>query len=154
MEPIYNFGMSQDDARTEARALELKPGDRMLCIASGGEVPLNLLAMEEVKIDAVDISPGQLNLSKLKLHAALTLEPVEAARFLGFMEADPETRRQYFDKISGLMDEGEKAFWQNHPKGISYGGGELRLSLFPALTEQTSGGSLPRREEAPKSALA
>jgi S-adenosylmethionine:diacylglycerol 3-amino-3-carboxypropyl transferase len=56
---IYDFGVSQDDPQSELKTLELTQGDRVLCIASAGEVPLELLANSDqsITIDAVDIAP-------------------------------------------------------------------------------------------------
>ena len=36
---LYNFGISQEDEATEASALQLSAGDRVLSIASAGEMP-------------------------------------------------------------------------------------------------------------------
>lgn len=45
MSHLYNFGLSQEDERSEARALDLRPADRVLSIVSAGEMPLSLLSM-------------------------------------------------------------------------------------------------------------
>ena len=121
MEPIYNFGISQVDALTEYRSLEIQKGDRDLCVASAGEVPLNLLAMEDVNIDAVDISLAQLHLSRLKFHAVRSLEPLEAASLIGWFTAPPEKRLKLFSKVSELMDEQEKQFWEQNIDAIRMG---------------------------------
>lgn len=62
---LYDFGLSQDDPLSELRVLHLREGDRVLCIASAGEVPLELLVAspDSVKIDAMDIAENQLFLS-------------------------------------------------------------------------------------------
>ena len=39
---LYNFGLSQEDERSEARALDLRAADRVLSIVSAGEMPLSL----------------------------------------------------------------------------------------------------------------
>ena len=39
----YDFGVSQDDPLVEGYGLNME-NNRLLCIASGGEVPLSLLA--------------------------------------------------------------------------------------------------------------
>ncbi len=121
MSHIFEFGISQDDALTENRALDLRTGDRLLCVASAGEVPLNLLALADIKVYAVDISINQLFLSKLKLKAVLALDPLEAASLLGFMDADSDIRLKYFDKVNQLMDEDEKSFWQKNIFAIQNG---------------------------------
>jgi hypothetical protein len=37
MSYLYNFGLSQEDERSEARALDLRPADRVLSGATTGE---------------------------------------------------------------------------------------------------------------------
>lgn len=120
MEPLLNFGVSQDDALTEQRALDIQSGDRLLCIASAGEMPLNLAALNDIKIDAVDISLPQIYLTKFKWHAALHLEPVEAAKLIGYMPADNE-RQKLFDHLKGHMQEDEKLFWEEHDEMVRRG---------------------------------
>lgn len=112
---LYNFGMSQDDAKTERKALDLHNGDRVLCIASAGEVPLNLLASLNIHIDATDISLPQIYLAKLKLTAALHLEPDEAARFIGYARGTSEERSKIYKMLTPYIEESERAFWDQHP---------------------------------------
>ena len=128
MEPIYNFGISQEDALTEFKALDIKKNDRLLCIASAGEVPLNLLAMEDIFVEAVDISPNQLFLSRLKLHSICALEALEAAAFLGFMETGPENRKRLFQKVLPLMEKEERQFWLQNKFAIMEG--PIRVARF------------------------
>ena len=80
MRGLYNYGISQEDERTEAAALGL-PGGRVLSIASGGDMALSLLALGADNVVAVDIEPAQLHLARLKLSAVLGLERLEAIRF-------------------------------------------------------------------------
>jgi len=128
MEPIYNFGISQEDALTEFKALDIKKDDRLLCVASAGEVPLNLLALEDIFIEAVDISPHQLFLSKMKLHSICALEPLKAAAFLGYMDTDLETRMNLFQKVLPLMEEDERQFWWQNMDAIEKG--PIRVARF------------------------
>ncbi|MCK4344711.1 MAG: DUF3419 family protein [Bacteroidales bacterium] len=128
MEQLFNFGISQDDALTESKALKIKKGDRLLCVASAGEVPLNMLANHELRIDAVDISINQIYLSQLKLHSIQSLEPQEAAKFIGFMESTPEERRKLFQKVTEMLDKNEKLFWHKNIKAIEEG--PIRVARF------------------------
>lgn len=121
MEELFNFGIAQEDALTLFKALDIEENDRLLCIASAGEVPLNLLAIQDLRIEAVDISLNQLNLAKIKLHAVCSLEPTEAAAFLGFVDAEPEERKKLFRKVSELMDSNEKLFWLENMNAIEKG---------------------------------
>lgn len=98
-----------------------KKNDRLLCIASAGEVPLNLLAVQDLRIEAVDISLNQLNLVKIKLHAVCSLEPMEAAAFLGFIDTGAEERKKFFRKVSESMEGYEKLFWLENMNAIEKG---------------------------------
>jgi len=116
MNYLYNFGLSQDDANTEQRALELKKGDRLICIASGGEVPLNLLTYSDIHIDAVDLSLAQLQLSRLKITAAIHLECIDAAQFLGYMRCSREDRMRLFKQLLTHFDSSQKSYWLQRPE--------------------------------------
>lgn len=144
---LYDFGISQDDPQSELRGLQLTPGDRVLCIASAGEVPLELLVNSNpsIVIDAVDIAPSQLMLSNLKLNAAVTLETDEAARFLGYLPSDKQSRENWFQQINGNLPEQEVQFWESNPKifedgPIHLGRYETYIALFAPLGRMLLGG--------------
>jgi S-adenosylmethionine-diacylglycerol 3-amino-3-carboxypropyl transferase len=121
MNPLCSYGLSQEDALTELEALDLRPDDRLLCVASGGEIPLNLLALRRIRIDAVDISPGQLALSRLKLAACRALEPEEAAIFLGFTEATAVARDRVWGRVAAFLEEDDLRFWEERKSFIEEG---------------------------------
>jgi S-adenosylmethionine-diacylglycerol 3-amino-3-carboxypropyl transferase len=121
MKPPYNYGISQEDALTERRALDIREGDHLLCVASAGEVPLNMLATGPIAIEAVDISPAQLSLCRLKLAACRALEPLEAAAFLGFTDTSGENRRRLYDRTAAFLDDDEKSFWAVNASAVEKG---------------------------------
>lgn len=121
MKFLYNFGMSQDDAETERKALDLRQGDRLICIASAGEVPLNLLASSNVHIDAVDLSLPQIQLARLKMTAAIHLEPQDAARFIGYKSGSAEERICLYKHLFKYLDTSEKTFWDQYPAVLEKG---------------------------------
>lgn len=120
---IYDFGVSQDDPKSELSALTLQENDHVLCIASAGEVPLELLvhSPESVIVDAVDIAPSQLFLSRLKLRAALVLDTISAARFLGYMPAKDSERVSWFKQIDPEFSKAERNFWKKYPSILALG---------------------------------
>ncbi|MFZ9028351.1 MAG: DUF3419 family protein [Crocinitomicaceae bacterium] len=118
---IYNFGISQEDARTELQALDLKESDSLLCIASGGEIPLNLLALTGCNIVACDTSIEQIHLSKLKLAAILHLEQHKAARLIGFYKAKNEDRLAIYDELRPKLSQEEVDFWDKNIEAIQKG---------------------------------
>jgi S-adenosylmethionine:diacylglycerol 3-amino-3-carboxypropyl transferase len=121
MSHIFDFGISQDDASIEKQALDIKDGDSLLCISSAGEVPLNLLALNNIKIQAIDISENQNHLVRLKLGAIRSLEPFEAAKFLGFMKTTKEHRIKLFNRVSEFLSEEDLLFWDINSKVIEKG---------------------------------
>jgi S-adenosylmethionine:diacylglycerol 3-amino-3-carboxypropyl transferase len=142
---LYDFGISQDDPHVEASALALE-NNTVLCIASGGEVPLSLLAKYNTHIKALDISLNQIRLCRLKLASVLLLEPQEAAVFLGFKKDYENNWRKYYERVlSGLSDE-DIQFWNLHEQKltrgpINYSRFEKYLSFFCRLIRQVIGKS-------------
>jgi len=121
MEHLFDFGISQEDVQTENRVLNMKSGDRLICITSAGDVPLNLLALNDIKISSVDISENQNFLLKIKLKAALSLEPTEAAKFLGFIKTSSEHRIKLYKRVTELFMENEREFWDFNVKAVEQG---------------------------------
>lgn len=76
-----------EDPVVDLEALNLKAGQRLVAIASGGCNVLSYLSAAPVEITAVDLNPAHVALNKLKL-AALTHLPDYAAFCRFFAEAD------------------------------------------------------------------
>lgn len=113
MKPLYGFGLSQEDERTEAAALGL-PGGHVLSVGSGGDMALSLLALGAETVVAVDIDPHQVHLAELKRAAVLCLEREEAVGFLGFLPATHEERAAWLDRLSLQLPAPSGAFWREH----------------------------------------
>lgn len=123
MHPLFDFGISQEDPLTELAILDLLPGDRLLCIASGGELPLSLLCLQKgLHITAVDVSEAQLRLCRLKMLTAMELEfPLNGA-FLGFSPMEAGQRQELFhDRLGVLMGYHDRMYWQQHIRAIGSG---------------------------------
>ncbi len=125
---LFDFGLSQEDPLTEQFILGICPGDCILSLASGGDVPLSLLSMNEnIRIVSVDISEAQIKLCRLKLLSAIHLHYPLNGRFLGFATEEESVRRQvYLKKIRPLLSSGDALFWDQNmrfvEKGIINGG--------------------------------
>ncbi len=94
-----NYSSVNEDWRTEARALEIGPDDRVLCVTGSGARPLALLAASPARVTAVDCNPTQNTLLALEIAAIRRLDFDELAAFLGLRPADPRFRR---DHLRGL----------------------------------------------------
>ncbi|MCK5690366.1 DUF3419 family protein [Myxococcota bacterium] len=117
----WNFGISQEDARTELAALSLESSDRLLAVASAGEVPLNLAALSDAEIVAVDTSPAQLMLCELKWTAATKIEPDAAAKFLGYMAMEPQRRKEIFKILAPSLAPATALFWNAQEEALAAG---------------------------------
>jgi S-adenosylmethionine:diacylglycerol 3-amino-3-carboxypropyl transferase len=123
MSHLYNFGISQEDERTEAAALRLADGgeSRVLSISSAGEMPLCLLSLGASRVDAVDIDERQLHLAWLKRAAVLTLDRRRAIRFLGYQPATPDQRRAWLGRVSAELPAATRAFFDSHEAVLESG---------------------------------
>jgi S-adenosylmethionine-diacylglycerol 3-amino-3-carboxypropyl transferase len=119
---LYNYGISQEDALTESSALMLEDGDSLLCIASAGEIPLNIASFKKIRIVAVDISQEQLMLCRIKQIAALNAESTDAASFLGYKDMQKSSRGKLFrDMVIPLLPREDIKFWESHFDAIENG---------------------------------
>lgn len=116
MKFLFDFGLSQEDPLTEQFVLEVQHGDRILSLASGGEVPLSLLSLNEnIRIMAVDISEPQIKLCRLKLAAAVRLEFPENAQFLGYSGMNENQRLHlYREAIRPHLSADDALFWDQN----------------------------------------
>jgi len=123
MKPLFDFGLSQEDPLTEQTLLDLQPHHRVLSVASGGEVPLTLLCLnEQIHITAVDLMPSQIMLCRLKLFAALYVNFPLNGRFLGYAPMKGAERRDLFNRqIKPHLAAEEQAFWEQHLPYIERG---------------------------------
>jgi S-adenosylmethionine-diacylglycerol 3-amino-3-carboxypropyl transferase len=118
---LYNFGLSQEDERTEAAALELSSLDRVLSIASAGDMPLSLLALGANRVDAVDVDPAQLHLTRLKLAATRSLDRADAVAFLGFLPAPATQRLVWLHHLLPALPEPSRRFWLRNKDSVQSG---------------------------------
>ena len=120
LSPLYGFGISQEDERTEGAVL-LDGDATVLSVCSAGEVPLCLLALGARAVDAVDIDEGQLCLAQLKRAAVLVLERVEAIRFLGYLPAPARERMAALERACGELPPESRDFWRAHDRAVAGG---------------------------------
>ena len=120
MTALYGFGHSQEDERTEAKALGL-PGGRVLCITSAGEMPLGLLALGADEVVGIDIDPNQSHLARLKLAAVLHLERAETIAFLGYRPMRPAERIACLDRLLPELPAATRAFWLENHEAVAAG---------------------------------
>lgn len=104
-----NFTSSNEDGRTELAALDLSPGDRVLCLTASGTRPLDLLLGGPGDILAIDINPAQNHLLRLKIAAFKTLSDDELYAYLGL---EPTADRLALHaRVETALSENSRQFW-------------------------------------------
>jgi len=151
MRPPYSFGISQEDERTEAAALDL-PGGRVLSIASAGDMALSLLALGADRVVATDIDLGQVCLGELKLATVRVLDREDAIRFLGFLPASSRDRARWLALILPHLPGPARDFWNRHRRdafrgAIWSGRYERYLRVLRALLTPLAGRAFRRLTE-------
>jgi S-adenosylmethionine-diacylglycerol 3-amino-3-carboxypropyl transferase len=122
MEILFNYGISQEDVNSEFKALEIAPRDSLICIGSGGEIPLNMAALQDLNILAVDNAVNQIRLCRIKQAAASVMDPIKGASFLGYMDMPSEQRENVFrHEIRSLLPLEDSLFWDRHSFAIKKG---------------------------------
>lgn len=152
-----NYSSCNEDWRTERRALQIGPDDRVLCVTGSGDRPLHLLLDDPRSVVSIDANPMQGHLLRLKSAALQALPYPRYAKLLGLtpsrerialLEAveehlAPETRavwraRQWMI-ARGVLYQGR---WERYYRSISRvarllrGGAIRRLFAFDELTAQ------------------
>lgn len=101
-----------EDPRADLLAMECDATTRIVTIASGGCNALNYLTAAPASVDAVDINPAQIALTKLKLAAAKRLPDHDALfRFLGRADATGNAIL-YNAFIRPGLDAETRAYWE------------------------------------------
>ena len=113
MNALFGFGFAQEDELTVASMLDVE-GQTVLCVASGGDIPLSLLARGARHVIAVDISEAQLHLCRLKAGTLQYLDQEAAAGLLGFLPASISQRRGWIAEFIENLPKDAAAFWRLH----------------------------------------
>lgn len=100
-----------EDPVADMQALQIQPGDNLVCIASGGCNMMSYLTAAPASILAVDLSPAHVALNKLKLAAAQHL-PDQRHFYALFAEADRADNEALFERyLEPHLDAQTRAFW-------------------------------------------
>jgi S-adenosylmethionine-diacylglycerol 3-amino-3-carboxypropyl transferase len=108
-----------EDADILLEALDIKPTDKVLSVASGGDNSFSMLSKSPQKVVAVDINPFQLYLVELKREAIRQLSYTEAKQFLGFEEMD--NRWDMYLNLRTGLSKSASGFWDFQMETINAG---------------------------------
>jgi S-adenosylmethionine-diacylglycerol 3-amino-3-carboxypropyl transferase len=115
-----NYSSVNEDWRTEARALDLRDGDDVLCVTGSGDRVLDLLAAADVRVVAIDLAPAQNHLLVLKM-AAMRLPYAVYAAFLGLLSEEPSWRVATLRQLGPHLPDDTRRFWHAHSRMVRRG---------------------------------
>jgi S-adenosylmethionine:diacylglycerol 3-amino-3-carboxypropyl transferase len=120
---LFDFGISQEDPLSEQYILDLKPSDRVLSLASGGEVPLSLLSLiDDLHVKAVDISEAQIKLCRIKIVTVRQMDFPLSGQFLGYSKLNRKMRLGlYHGLVRQHLSEEDAAYWDQNQRFIEKG---------------------------------
>ncbi len=113
------FTANWEDPESDVKAIEMKAGQTLLTITSGGCNSLNFLLHDPEKIYAVDINPAQTWLMELKIAAIKNLNYDEFISFLGLRKC--EDRIALFNKIKHDLSNEANHFWTLNARLVNKG---------------------------------
>lgn len=127
------YALCWEDADILLDALDVRPGDTCVSIASAGDNTLALLTRAPGRVIALDTNLSQLACLELRVAAYRALTHGELLELIG---AVPSTRRRnLYDRCRPLLGQHARRFWDAHPEEIIAGIGtagrfERYLALF------------------------
>ncbi|MBD0414050.1 DUF3419 family protein [Oryzicola mucosus] len=114
-----------EDPAVDMEALEIKPGNRIVTIASGGCNALSYLIADPERIEAVDLNTAHIAFNRLKLAALKHLPDYDAFyRFYG-NAAEAGNIDAYRRSIRPHLDAESSAYWDGRTLT-----GRRRISIF------------------------
>lgn len=114
-----------EDPEVDMAALVIRPGDRVVTIASGGCNALSYLLTDPEAVEAVDLNPAHIAFNRLKLAALGHLPDHESFyRFFGHADA-PENLAAYKHFLKPHLDADTRRYWDKRKLS-----GRRRISIF------------------------
>lgn len=118
---VIRYAQVWEDADVLVEALDLKPGDTCLSIASAGDNALALLTRDPARVIALDMNPAQLACLELRVAAYRSLDHPGLLELIG---SRPSTRRaKLYNACRDALSDEVRAFWDAHPESVRAGVG-------------------------------
>ncbi|MEQ1937127.1 DUF3419 family protein [Mesorhizobium sp. CN5-321] len=114
-----------EDPDVDMVALAIRPGDRLVTIASGGCNALSYLLADPASVEAVDLNRAHVAFNRLKLAALGRLPSYDSFyRFFGRADA-PANIADYRQFLRPHLDSETRAYWEKRKLS-----GRRRISIF------------------------
>jgi S-adenosylmethionine-diacylglycerol 3-amino-3-carboxypropyl transferase len=126
------YAQCWEDADVLLEALDVRPGDVCLSIASAGDNALALLTRNPARVIALDLSPAQLACVELRVAAFRALEHPELLELIG--STPSRRRRELYGRCRPLLSPAAREFWDARPAAVAAGvGGAGKFEHYFAL---------------------
>lgn len=105
-----------EDPVVDLDAMALKPGERLVAIASGGCNILSYVTAVDINVTGLDLNPAHVSFNKLKLAAVKHLPDYETfARFYANANSK-ENVKVYEEILAPELDATTRAYWEGRDK--------------------------------------
>ena len=126
------YAQCWEDADVLLEALDIRPGQVCLSIASAGDNTLAMLTRDPAKVIAVDLSPAQIACLEIRIAAYRILDHAELLEVIG--ERPSHRRSALYARIRDAMPAEARTFWDARPWAIRAGIGSVgRFERYVAL---------------------
>jgi S-adenosylmethionine-diacylglycerol 3-amino-3-carboxypropyl transferase len=113
------YAQCWEDADVLLAALEIRPGEVCLSIASAGDNALAMLARGPARLIALDLNPAQLACLELRVAAYRELDHAGLLELIG---SRPSARReQLYRRCRKLLSPAAREFWDARPAEVAQG---------------------------------
>jgi len=113
------FTLNWEDPEMDRKALNIRPGDAMMTITSGGCNTLAFLLQNPAVIHTIDINPSQSHVIELKIEAMKLLDFKEYLSFVGLEPS--ENRLKIYSDIRKRLSKAAADFWDYNSAIINNG---------------------------------
>lgn len=126
------YAQCWEDADVLLEALDVRPGQVCLSIASSGDNALSLLSKSPLRVIALDLSPAQLACVELRVAAYRELCHPELLELIGSVRS--ARRRELYQRCRPRLTDSVRFFWDKRPADIDAGiGGSGKFERYFAL---------------------
>jgi S-adenosylmethionine-diacylglycerol 3-amino-3-carboxypropyl transferase len=110
-----------EDADILLQALDVRPTDTVISIASAGDNALALLGAGAARVVALDLNPAQLACLELRVSAFRTLQHGELLELVGSRPATMERRLAHYQQCRAGLCPAVQRFWDHQHRAIANG---------------------------------
>lgn len=118
---VLRYSEVWEDEGLLRRGLQVKPGERVLSIASAGSNLFSLLLDDPREVLALDLNPAQLAMVALKIQGIQRLGYEEYLTLLGLPEKEPQKALALYRELAPFLGPRSQTYWEGNEEMIAAG---------------------------------